>query len=398
MKKLVLGLAAGIVVAVAVGGGLNAQDDPSVSQLHGVLGYVPSEAAAAESGWATVRFVDYEALFESEGLSLFRARGSVNLLMTAVHLGAVFGRIAAGPEALRYVFASAGQMADVVGFEWLLDVDCSLEFGDAPDVGLVLGGDFDAVKIGAALEGRGFDLANIQGVPVWHRFDDSAISLAARDLADPFGGHLGSAARIALLPNALGNARTWPLIEAIIGAAQSTQPSLADDPVYRALAGAVSESDGLLIQALFFSEAALRLADDGTETAQISTEDLEPLPQYLGAVLADRQEGDDQVHLIGLVCEDMAAGQVAADVLARRVEEFHPAFGDGAPLVDQFGATVSIREVRELEDGRAVAVVEARYPVPAERADPETGQYGTLGLLFRSWTQSTLARVFTPLQ
>ena len=397
MKTLIHGLVGGVVMGAAISGGIGAQDDPSVSQLNAMLPYVPSEFALIENGWAMIRFVDYEALFESEGLTLFRALGSVDFLLNAVPLGAILSRIAAGPEALRYLFTSVGQMAEVVGFEWLLDVDQSLEFGDAPAVGLLLGGEFNAVKIGTTLESRGFSSKDIQGVAVWHRFDDSAISIEARDVADPFGGHLGAAARIALLPDAVGNARTWPLIEAIIAASESTQPSLADDPTYRALAEAVSQSDGLLIQALLFSGTALRLAGDPAHTGEESKEDLDSLPPYSGAVLADRQEGDDQVALIGLVFADEATALSAAEVLVRRVEEFLPASSSGDVLVDRFGATVGIREVQQSEDGLAIAVVEARYPVPVERTDPETGQYNMRGLLFSAWVQATLYREFTPL-
>ncbi len=67
------------------------------------------------------------------------------------------------PEALTYLFVSAGRMADAVTFEWLLDVDRSLEFGDPSGVGLLLAGDFDAERIGEALESRGFSLAEIEG-------------------------------------------------------------------------------------------------------------------------------------------------------------------------------------------------------------------------------------------
>ncbi|MFC2095088.1 hypothetical protein ACFLSW_01425 [Candidatus Bipolaricaulota bacterium] len=397
MKTLARGVGVGVFVAVAISAGLSAQDDPSVSELYTMLSYVPADVAMIESGWATVRFVNYEALLESEGLTLFRALGSVDLLMNAVPLGAILGRVVAGPEALTYLFASAGQMADVVGFEWLLDVDRSLEFGEPPGIGLLLGGNFDVAKIASTLESRGFSLADIQGVPVWHRFNDFSISLAAREVADPFGGYLGAAARIALLPDTIGNGRTWLLIEAIISAAQSTQPSLADDPVYRALAEAVSASGGLMIQALLFSGTALRPASNRAQSGQESTEDLGLLPQYLGAVLADHQEGDDQVHVIGLACDDIATARAAAEVLARRVEEFHPASSPDDVLVARFGATVNTREVWQSEDGLVVAMVEARYPIPAERTNPETGQYNTRGLLFRAWVRAVLHRGFTPL-
>jgi hypothetical protein len=400
VKTSIRGLVAGLLVvaALSMGVGLHAQEPPTVSGLRALLRYVPSEAALTGSGWATVRFADYEALFESEGLSLFRALGDVDALINAVPLGPILGRIAAGPEALTYLFAGAGQMADAVGFEWLLDVDRSLEFGDPPGLGLLLGGDFDADRIAAALQSRSFSLAEIEGIPVWHRFDDSSISLAARNLADPFGGHLGTAARIALFPDALGNARSWPLIEAMIAAGQSRRPSLADDPVYRALAEAVSEADGLLIQALFFSGTALRLSGDAGPTTEAPRDEVDVLPPYSGAILADRQEGSDQVHLIALACADEPTALAAAEVLAKRLETFRPASSSGDVLVDRFGATVTIGAVRKGENGLALATVEARYPVPVERVDPETGQYTVRGLLFRTWVKAILTREFTPLR
>jgi len=397
MKILGHGLVAGIVVAVGLSVGSHAQADPPVCRLQAMLDQVPSEAASIESGWATVRFVDFEALFESEGLSLFRAFGDVDFLMNTVPLGTMLSRIVAGPEALTYIFAGAGRMADTVGFEWLLDVDRSLEFGDPPDLGLLLEGEFDTAVIDTALESRGFSLTEIEEVPVWHRFDDGSVSLAARDVSDPFGGYLGAAARIALLPDSLANARTWPLIKAVISTARATQPSLADDPEYRALAEAISEPGGMLIQALFFSGAALRAAGDLTQTSGEPTDDLDSLPPFSVAVLADRQEGNDQVHLIGLACADEAIALSAADVLLRRVEEFHLPGQPEDVLVDRFEATVGIREVRLSRDGLAIAVVEVRYPLPDERTDPKTGEYNLRGLLFRAWVKAIMHREFTPL-
>jgi len=398
MKALIGMLVAGALVTAVFGVWLRAQDDPPASHIQAMLQHVPSEASAIESGWATVSFVDFDALFESEGLSAIRALGNVELLMTSVPIGSILGRIIAGPEALTYVFPGTGEMTEAVGFEWLLDVDGSLEFGDPPNLGLLLGGDFDPDTIGTALQSRGFELEEADGIDVWHRFDDLAISIADRNLADPFGGHLGAAARIALLPDTLANARTWALIEAIIAASHGTRPSLADDPAYRALAESISAPDGLLIQALFFSGIALRLAEDPLDAIEEGLDDVEPLPYYSLAVLADRQEDDDQVALIALACPDEPTAQTASDILVERLRVFRPPSrpGDDA-LADRFDADISVSEVKYIQDGVAIAAVEARYPLPDERRDPETGLYNTRGLLFRSWIQAILYREFTPL-
>ncbi|MDD5265220.1 MAG: hypothetical protein PHU43_10370, partial [Candidatus Bipolaricaulis sp.] len=242
-----------------------------------------------------------------------------------------------------------------------------------------------------------FSLSTVNGVPVWHRFADGTISLAARDTVDPFGGHLGAASRVVLLPEMLANARSWPVVEAIISAAQGVQSSLADDPGYRALAEVISQPDGPLVQALFFTGTAFRLAGDPGQTASEPAVDFAPLPAFSLAVLADRQEGNDQVHLIGLICTDLPTAQTAAQVLATRVEAFHLPDRPDDGLVEQFGATVSFSAVERPQDSLAIAVVEVRYPLPSPRTDPETGHFNTGGLLYRAWVRAIMRREFTPL-
>jgi hypothetical protein len=388
-----------LLLALAPVAGVLAQEDLPPSPLLAMLALVPQDAVPAASGWATVRYTDYAALADSEGITLLRNFGNLDLLMTAVPLPAMLTRISAGPEALNYLFPSAGQMAGAVGFEWLLDVDRSLEFGDPPDPGLLLDGNLDAEAIGAALQARDFSQADVNGVMVWHRFDDSAVSIADRNTADPFGGHLGAAARIALLPDMLANARSWGLIEAIIGAAQDALPSLADDPAYRALAEAITAPDGLLIQALFFDGVALgAVAGDPTQPGLVMpAEDLGPLPPYALVALADRQEGNDQVHVIGLVCADAPTAEAAAEVLAGRITDFRLSTQPDEVLVERFGASITASVVEGPADGLAVALVEARYPLPSPRTDAETGRFTTGGLLYRTWVQAIMQRAFTPL-
>ncbi len=368
------------------------------SPLIDLLAHLPREVGDTGTGWATVRFVDYAALFESEGLSLLREVGSIGLLTDSIPLGPILSRIAAGPDALSYIFVSAGQMRDIVGFEWLLDVDQSLEFGDPPDLGLLLRGTFDAGAIGEALSARGFDLADVGGVPVWHRLDDQSISLALREIADPFGGHLGAAARVALLPDTVANARTWALIDSILSSTNRDRPSLADDLAHQALAKAISDLDGLLLQALFFPGSAFQFGAGRAETPPESQDDPEALPPFSLAVLADLQDEDDQVHLIGLVYDDEATARTAAQTLARRVEAFSPIDPLQEPLVVQHNATVQVCDVAPSANGIAISLVEARSPLPKDRIDPETGLYSLRGQVFSAWVQAILRRQFTPLE
>ncbi len=188
-------LIVGLLIAVSWGVLGAEQAANATSPLLEMLARVPSGAVSTDSGWALVRYADYEVLFAAEGATAFRELGDAELLLNTLPLGAMLSRFVTGPEALNHLFAGTGRMADLVGFEWLVDVDRSLEFGDPPDLGVLLGGAFAEEAIGTALQDRGFEYVEVQGIPVWHRFGDHEISLADRDPADPFGGHLGAASR-----------------------------------------------------------------------------------------------------------------------------------------------------------------------------------------------------------
>lgn len=389
-KRILRSVGIGLVVAVSA---VATTQAATQSQLLNMLEFVPYGVQEIATGWAHVRYVDYAALFASEGLAELRALGSVDLLLTTVPLGALVGRVADGPDALQYLLVSAGRMTEVVGFEWLTDVDRSLEFGEVPAVGLLLGGSLDPDAIGRSLETRGFDRRDIGGVEVWHRFDDWTIRIDAREPADPFAGHLGSAARIALLPDVLASGRAWGIVEATLAALQGDILSLADDPGHRALIGSLTGPEGLLIQALLFPGEALRLYGESWPIGDTA----DRLPPYTLAGLADRQEGGEQVHVISLVYPDGESAQLAARVLARRIEAFALPEAPEDPLVERVGATITAAVVEHAEDGLAVAVVEARYPLPHPRRDAQTGTYLVAGELYRLWVRAILFRAFSPL-
>jgi hypothetical protein len=268
---------------------------------------------------------------------------------------------------------------------------------------LILEGTFDEEAIGSALSAREFEQTEVNGLPVWHRFEDAAINVMEREMADPFGGDLGSAARIAILPGYLANSRYWNMTEAITATFQGSQDALADNPNYRALAEAITEQDGLLIQAMFFNLADVGmvagdpLAIMEGEAGDDPAEGYGPLMPFALAVLADRQEGQDQVHLIGLVYPDHASAEAAAQELARRISVFGFPQRPDEVIVEQFGAQVTASVYDSPDTNNAVAVVEVRYPLPEERINPDTGQFITVGQMYRFWVQAIMQRAFSPL-
>jgi hypothetical protein len=402
MKRLGSLVLALVLLAVGAAPAIAQDGDSGQGQpqpLLALLAMVPDNDLVQGQGWATIRYADFQALYTSEGIEEMRVLGNTPMLLKLVPLPTMLSRIVAGPDALNYVISSADQMQQVVGFEWIAVVNRSLEYGVPPSTALILDGTFDANAIGTALSARGFAETDVSGVPVWSRFEDAQTNLQDREMADPFGGQLGLAARIAVMPPYLANSRYWDITKGIIAAAQGDQPSLADNPDYRALAEAVTVPDGLLIQTLFFNVADIGFvtgvpAEAVTgQGAEDPTANYGPLMPYALAVLADRQEGQDQVHLIGLVYPNADTAGPAAEEVAKRIQAFTlPERTE--TLVEQFGAQVSSRVYTSDTTGQAVAVVEVRYPLPADRKDVTTGQFITGGIMFRNWAQAIMRRAF----
>ncbi len=374
-----------------------AADTPPLLAL---LATVPDRPENYADPATAPRFVDFQALYDVEGIADMRGM-TFDALNKLVPLPGILMRIAYMPDGMSSFFINIGQMRDTVGFQWIADVNQSLEFGAPPQVGTVLSGTFDADAIGAALSARGFTQTTIDDVPVWSHLDDGAISIQDRDTSDPFGGQLGSAARVALLPDGmLANARFSAVTESIVHAALGDVPTLATNPAFAALANAITAPDGVLIQAWFLNGSDSGMID----TSRLSPDQPDPLAgygtlaPYALAVIADRQEGSDQVHLIGLVYPDAASAQAAADEVAQRVRTFTlPGQDSSQPLIDRYGAQVSSRVYDSPTTGNAVALVEARYPLPTDRTDPDTGRFISGGLLYRAWATAILRRAFAPL-
>lgn len=404
MLKRGMFLALGLIVALSGLLPVSGQTDENAqSPLLTLLAMVPADDMVQnhEAG-VSINFVDFQALYLSENIELFRVTGGTEFLMKNVPLPGILGRLVTGPEALRYVFMNWQDMRDTVGFEWIADVNQALEFGAPPTIGTLLRGDFDPATIESALSARDFAHTDVNGIPVWHRLEDAELDMDSINPADPFGGHLGMAARIAIWPDVLANSRIWEITTNIIATAQGDQPALADDDQFRALADTITAPEGLLIQAIFFDGIAVGMMPGDPvgmivgETGIDPTADYGPLPLYARLVLADRQEGPDQVHLIALVYPDAEVAAAAADEIAERIRTFAPPRNPDFVLADQVGAEVTAYTVDHTPTGLTVAVVEARYPLPEERTD-DNGLFISGGRLFKQWINALYQREFFPL-
>ncbi len=105
------------------------------------------------------------------------------------------------------------------------DIDQLVGWGQPPSAPVILTGiegAHDAIE--AALNNAGLTPRDLRGQTVWHLQDDFQIDLNNRN-ANPFGGRLGMAQRIALTGDMLLSDRSWAGIETLI----SPGASLAGD-------------------------------------------------------------------------------------------------------------------------------------------------------------------------
>jgi hypothetical protein len=369
---------------------------PAPDPFLAMLALIPDTPEARPSNGLGVSYADYHAVLEASGIKIPASMDEFKGLAdpARAQIMSVLMRIIAGPGSLMTYFLRIDSR--MVGFEWV-DISRAAAFGAPPHDGMILAGTFDADKIGAALTARKFEKNDVEGVTVWSRFQDAEMRVTAREPGDPFGGAMGMAARIAVLPGYLANSRYWDMTKSIIAVSKKEQKSLADAPDYRALADAITDPQtyqGTLLQVLFFPVHTL-------ETGKFDVQGLPnppdlsqyaDLPAYSLAALADRQEGATQVHLIALLYPDADTAQRAADELQKRIAGF-----DITKIYAKFGVTVDQARVYKAESGMAVAVVSVHYGLPSATPDPETKLYTQPGLIFRLWVNAIYRRQFLPL-
>jgi hypothetical protein len=336
---------------------------PSDDALLALLRLVPDTPNARLGGIPGVGYADVAAALALASGPRPTTREAFDALEDGARDGwtTAFRRLQTGPQdLLSGALTMIASMDDLLGFEWFA-IEQALGYGRPPDLGVVLAAEVEPDRLGERLARRDFAAAALDGVTVWHRNEDGRVNLAERAPGDPFVGPMGMAARIAVLPGHLVGTRFWSMTRDVVGTAVGRYPSLADALDYRTLAHAALEGDGALIQAQFLGplDAGFVAADpfailrDGTGTP---APEGHALPPYGLAILADRQEGPDQVSLIALLYPDAATAAAAAAVLSDRMAGFAP------ETVAGWGARVDPPRVHAGERRIAAAVASIRYP------------------------------------
>ncbi|MDJ0975242.1 MAG: hypothetical protein QNJ98_12330 [Planctomycetota bacterium] len=311
------------------------------------------------------------------------------------------------------VFRSAKGMPAALGFDFF-HVDRIVAFGSGPGPSQLFAGRFDAAAIAAAHERRGYTRQELDDVAaaVWRHGDGTQDLvrdlLAQPDPSNPLGGRIGLQQPIALLePDLVASAPTWSATLALAKTHQNARKSVLSLPPYRSAVKLLvrsSKDDRTLVQAQLWRPAEFQLDSVGAwirtrlgeragveavaEVAKAQVGNVDRLPPYELACLADGQDGEDQAALIALVFATKDDAERGVDVLAERVTTFKPFRSKTPePLVERVAGTIETHVVKGVE-GRRIAVVVIRYPLPENERR---------GRLFTYWTHAIMNREFLPI-
>jgi hypothetical protein len=382
-----------------------AQDAPN--GLTTALGSVPDAPGIRQQ---LVSWIDYGALLGSregaaEPVSMEALLAMLEADDPAVGLwvAALQGAASGSGRMLRYLFQGGAEWPRIVGFDFT-DVRSELAFGQPPGDGIVLQGEFDPDRIGAALTARDFTSTEAGPFTLWCRSDgcDKGLEqdLARADPADPFGGELGRRQPLAVSESTMLSSAAIETVDAMLATTLDVRPSLADDDSYAAVAEALA-GEGTLLQATLVPGTSLlfdmhRIIDERSTPEEIRRRldelaaDFEPIPPASLLGIGDAATDSEQVVTLALAYATLAEAQVAADVLPRRLETM-VSQSSGRPwkehLEERGVGAIDARAV-ESEDGRAaLALLTVRAPIAGPDRDPDTGFFTVSSVLYRLFVQ-----------
>jgi hypothetical protein len=230
-------------------------------------------------------------------------------------------------------------------------IEQELVIGQPPDQAAILEGNFDAGAISAALQNAGYQPQALNGAPIFAIGNDNS----------PPSGIVGSLAadrlnRIALAPNRIMTAASTQALSAML----SPAPSLAENPIYAALATGL-EGRGTLISAALFDGAFAARELVGTVPSTPGG-----LPAYQAGAIGYYRSGNARSLTFALAYADSNTAAQAGAVLTARLETYlspdqpeRPLFAGWqfVPEVEQIGGVTLLKVSANMPEDSDVAWV-----------------------------------------
>ena len=284
----------------------------------------------------------------------------------------------------------------LLGVDWFA-IDQLTFFSIPPySITVALGDGLNASSdaITAAMNTGGFSQRETHGLTEWYRFEDleqrldQAVTLDAmgRRPLDPFGISTGHAVRLLWTPGRVAGANASVFSEMIAATWVGAMPSLGAAADYRTALLAVSQDKGQWVQTLVtnrrFLPADMAVGHLGPYSSEakradyiqkLAERDPSAVPPYELMVLADCQEGSNEVTLLGLVYDTREAAETAAATLP-------PLFDAYAPRLYQQRLLEAERLERsshvfvDAPDGPFVALIKLHRRVSSESTTVKPGK------------------------
>jgi hypothetical protein len=392
-----------------------AQTNESEPPLLRLLAKIPDTAGAR----SYFSYVDYRALLASrpgvpeitsweQFSTLMNSKSDANRLTMATLYG-----IQSGPSFFSQYLMLAGDMPKVVGFDDFT-IERAVEFGNPPEQGDVLEGNFDAKAVTAAHETRDYVSRDSNGLillcPAAGCDTGMRQNLIQRDEANPFGGNLGRSQPVLVGDRLVASSPSIDVVNAIAGAVADPSTSLADQPDYMAAAEAIT-ANGTLIQSYFINPMDVGSATGAIPIARMSEAqikeiqerlqaDFVPVPAYNLVVLADTATDNEQQALIALVYTTEDQAKAAAELFPKHLQDYTSLVAQKpmSDLLSDRGVTSVDTTVIAGKD-RSVLVITLHAPLPSNKiAEGETQlQASSLvySLLVRAYMQRDLGWLAT---
>lgn len=300
-----------------------------------------------------------------------------------------------------------GELPQTLGFDFF-QIDRSLVWGQPPDQGFVLEGDFDEEAIRAAHEGRGFVESEVGGFPVWcaEAGCDTGLeqNLAERQLADIFGGDLGRKFPRALVGDVMLSAGLDTTLERMVEVSTDEGNSLADAEDIQALVAAI-DGDHYLRSAQIaspfdfpeFNPAVLlgerAIEEQIAELMERLEESREFMPLYSAVVFADIATSESESVVIGLAYLDEASATTAGETITSLINATESIVirRPWAELIAERG-TLHAPEVFYAEDAdRYVTLITISKPLPPNEPG-DMSMYIQSGMLYRLISDAFMRR------
>ncbi len=231
------------------------------------------------------------------------------------------------PDTLGMQYILFEDMRELYGFSFF-DTARFLEAGKSPTNFTVLETNVDPSQIDTALLASGYTANLVEGGTFYSIRRDSE-----PDMASPFRtGQLGQLNRIIQLDDTLIIGRATDIVARVSDGVQGDAPTLADDPIYRALTGALAAPTlaplGELVGAILIGEPLavdpLPMLDqtNAEVQAQLDAYVQAPLPPYLALGFATHRL-DTESHLtLAVVFPPGVDGDAAAEILGERLATY----------------------------------------------------------------------------